>query len=84
MCQMLTPRLCGVQVAAFKDFTASEADGASSAAPAAAEAQPESEPEPEAEAASGGDFPPHRVEGLPALSPTMSQGISLSNVIYLQ
>ncbi len=65
-----------MQVAAFKDFSASEVEGSSNAAPAASQAQPEEEPEPEAEpeASGGGDYPSHRVEGLPALSPTMSQG----------
>ena len=77
-----------MQVEAFKDFSADEAGGAeasgaeaSGAAQQQEEAQPaeqesheEAEPE-EAAGSSGGDYPPHSVQGLPALSPTMSQGL---------
>ncbi|CAK0785753.1 hypothetical protein CVIRNUC_008964 [Coccomyxa viridis] len=69
-------------VSAFKDFTPGQ--GGSSAAPAAASGEPEGgeegeeeeeEGEEEAEASGGGgDYPPHSLMGLPALSPTMSQG----------
>ena len=74
-----------MQVGAFKDFSADEAGGAeaSGAAQQQEEGQPpeqelheEAEPE-EAAGSSGGDFPPHQVQGLPALSPTMSQGLYL-------
>lgn len=65
------------QVAAFKDFT--PGSGASAAPAAAAQEEPEEEEEEEDDATaessgSGGDYPPHTVMGLPALSPTMSQG----------
>lgn len=65
------------QVAAFKDFT--PGSGASAAPAAAAQEEPEEEEEEEDDApaessGSGGDYPPHTVMGLPALSPTMSQG----------
>ena len=74
-----------MQVAAFKDYKPGESGGSSSgsAPAAAADAEPEPEPaeegeeeEPAAEGGSGGGgaFPPHTVMGLPALSPTMSQG----------
>lgn len=74
-----------MQVDAFKDFSPDEAASASpksgkaEASPAPQAAQPEEgEPErgepDEGESSSGGDYPPHRLEGLPALSPTMSQG----------
>ena len=71
------------QVAAFKDYEpGSGGGGGGEGAPAqaAASQEPEQAPdeeEPEEEpasAGSSGDFPPHTVMGLPALSPTMSQG----------
>lgn len=73
------------QVSAFKDFTSGQ--GGASAAPAAASGEPEAnedegegneggEEEDEA-SGSGGDYPPHSLMGLPALSPTMSQGEAL-------
>ena len=72
-------------MSAFKDFTPGQ--GGSSAAPAAASGEPEGEEEgeegeeeggEEGEASGGGgDYPPHSVMGLPALSPTMSQGEAL-------
>ena len=52
-------------------------------APAAAASEPEGgeeeeEGEEEGEASGGGgDYPPHTLMGLPALSPTMSQGKAL-------
>ena len=68
------------QVSAFKDFTPGQGGG--SAAPAASSGEPEGEEEDggeeggeEGEASgSGRDYPPHTLMGLPALSPTMSQG----------
>ncbi len=63
------------QVAAFKDFT--PGSGASGAPAAAAQVEPEEEEEDDAPAESSGgsgSYPPHTVMGLPALSPTMSQG----------
>ena len=63
------------QVAAFKDFT--PGSGASAAPAAAAQEEPEEEEEDDAPAESSGgsgNYPPHTVMGLPALSPTMSQG----------
>ena len=72
------------QVSAFKDFTPGQ--GGSSAAPAAASGEPEGGEQgedeeeggqEEAEASGGGDYPPHSLMGLPALSPTMSQGEAL-------
>ena len=72
-------------MSAFKDFTPGQ--GGSSAAPAAASGEPEGgeegeeeeeEGEEEAEASGGGgNYPPHSLMGLPALSPTMSQGGAL-------
>ena len=64
-------------MAAFKDFT--PGSGASAAPAAAAQEEPEEEEEEEDDApaessGSGSDYPPHTVMGLPALSPTMSQG----------
>lgn len=69
-----------MQVGAFSDYTPG-------AAPAAAAEEPEEPPAQEEEDApaaeedrggggggGGGDYPPHSVMGLPALSPTMSQG----------
>ena len=71
-----------MQVSAFKDFTPGQGGG--SAAPAAAASdEPAEEPAEEDEgedeevaesSGGGGDYPPHSVMGLPALSPTMSQG----------
>ena len=68
------------QVSAFKDFTPGQ--GGASAAPAAASGEPEAnedveEGEEEGEVSGGGDYPPHTLMGLPALSPTMSQGEAL-------
>ena len=67
------------QVAAFKDYEPGSGGGGGGApAQAAASQEPEEaqdEEEPEEESAGpSGDFPPHTVMGLPALSPTMSQG----------
>ncbi len=69
---------------AFADYTPGSGAGAeaASAAPADEEGdqghedeEGEGHDEEEGEAsASGGDYPPHTVAGLPALSPTMSQG----------
>ena len=69
-------------MSAFKDFTPGQGGG--SAAPAAAASdEPAEEPAEEDEggdeeiaesSGGGGDYPPHSVMGLPALSPTMSQG----------
>lgn len=69
-------------MSAFKDFTPGQGGG--SAAPAAAASdEPAEEPAEEEEggdeeaaesSGGGGDYPPHSVMGLPALSPTMSQG----------
>ena len=74
------------QVSAFKDFAPGQ--GGPPAAPAAASGQPEgNEDEEEGEeegeegcealGGGGGDYPPHTLMGLPALSPTMSQGEAL-------
>ena len=71
-----------VQVAAFKDYQPGEGGGASGGGAPAAAAETEPEPaeeeeggeEPAEGGSGGGDFPPHTVMGLPALSPTMSQG----------
>ena len=73
-------------MSAFKDFTPGQGGG-SSAPAAAASDEPADEPvsdEPAEEeegeedvaesSGGGGDYPPHAVMGLPALSPTMSQG----------
>ena len=65
-------------MSAFKDFTPGQ-EGASAAPAAAASDEPaEEEDTGEEEVAEssggGGDYPPHTVMGLPALSPTMSQG----------
>ena len=75
---------CGVQVDAFKDFSPSSSGAeASSSEPSKEESKEESQPAEaeasggeaeEASGSSGGDFPLHTVAGLPALSPTMSQG----------
>ncbi len=67
-----------MQVSAFKDYTPGSGGGA--AAPAAATEEPEEDKEDDSPVAesSGGDFPPHTVMGLPALSPTMSQGVPLA------
>lgn len=64
-----------MQVGAFKDFTpGSQASGARAVA---AQEEPEEEDEgdsPPESSEGAGDYPPHTVMGLPALSPTMSQG----------
>ncbi len=69
-------------MSAFKDFTPGQG-GASAAPAAAASDEPAEEPAEEDEgedeevaesSGGGGDYPPHSVMGLPALSPTMSQG----------
>ena len=64
-------------MSAFKDFTPGQ--GEASAAPAAAASEePDKDEGGEEEVAEssggGGSYPPHTVMGLPALSPTMSQG----------
>ena len=73
---------CGPQVGAFKDYTpgaapaaAAEPDEKEEQAPAKEEQAP-AEPEDGGGGGGGGggDYPPHSVMGLPALSPTMSQG----------
>jgi hypothetical protein len=58
------------QVAAFADYTAGAAPAAA-AAPAPAEDAAEEAPA----ASGGGDFPPHSLLAMPALSPTMAQGV---------
>ncbi len=72
---------CNVeQVGAFKDFTPG-AEASAAPAAAAKEEPEEDEQEDDSPAESsggGGDYPPHTVMGLPALSPTMSQGKSSS------
>ncbi|CAL8471164.1 g10706 [Coccomyxa elongata] len=63
-------------VGAFKDFTPG-AEASAAPAAAAKEEPEEDEQEDDSPAESsggGGDYPPHTVMGLPALSPTMSQG----------
>jgi hypothetical protein len=74
-----------LQVGAFKDYSPDAAGAASASggeekepAEASQEAEPaeEEEDEGEVEGSSGGgvSYPPHTLGGLPALSPTMSQG----------
>lgn len=70
---------CGAQVGAFKDYTPGAAPAAAAEPEEKAEQAPAEEEAPaEAEdgggGGGGGDYPPHSVMGLPALSPTMSQG----------
>ena len=72
---------CGAQVGAFKDYTPGAAPAAA-AEPEEKEEQAPAEEEAPAEpeesgggGGGGGDYPPHSVMGLPALSPTMSQGV---------
>jgi hypothetical protein len=63
-------------VGAFKDYT--PGSGGSAAPAAAAQEEPEededNESPPAESSGGGGDYPAHTVMGLPALSPTMSQG----------
>ena len=77
---------CEAQVGAFKDFTP-DAAPATAAEPEAKEDAPADEEAPaESEdaggAGGGGDYPPHTVMGLPALSPTMSQGAQPAHGAY--
>ena len=78
-----------LQVGAFKDFSPEESGGKEMAsadqedeqqeevqeAGEQEEDEGEEEEVEEASGSAGGDFPPHTVAGLPALSPTMSQGL---------
>eukprot|EP00195_Chlamydomonas_chlamydogama_P014381 CAMPEP_0202890986 /NCGR_PEP_ID=MMETSP1392-20130828/1202_1 /ASSEMBLY_ACC=CAM_ASM_000868 /TAXON_ID=225041 /ORGANISM="Chlamydomonas chlamydogama, Strain SAG 11-48b" /LENGTH=545 /DNA_ID=CAMNT_0049574645 /DNA_START=324 /DNA_END=1961 /DNA_ORIENTATION=+ len=59
-------------VAAFKNYTPGAAPAASK--PAAPKPPPPAAAAPAAPAAPKGNFPPHQVLNMPALSPTMSQG----------
>jgi len=62
-------------VGAFKDFT--PGSHASAAPVAVVQEEPEEDDEGDSPPESSedvGDYPPHTVMGLPALSPTMSQG----------
>jgi pyruvate dehydrogenase E2 component (dihydrolipoamide acetyltransferase) len=67
-------------VSAFKDYQPGQGGGAQAAASQGGESEPAQQEaaEPAGEESSssggGGDYPPHSVMGLPALSPTMSQG----------
>ena len=81
---------------AFKDFSPEAGGGQQAAAADQGDEQEEAEEAPpdegdddggeeeeeveEASASSGGDFPAHTVGGLPALSPTMSQGLLRSHL----
>ena len=72
---------CGPQVGAFKDYTpgaapaaAAEPDEKEEQAPAKEEEAPAEPEDGGGGGGGGGDYPPHSVMGLPALSPTMSQG----------
>ena len=75
-------------MAAFKDYEPGSGGGGGAPAQAAAsqepeQAQDEEEPEEEeAPAGPSGDFPPHTVMGLPALSPTMSQGARIPSTCH--
>lgn len=66
-------------MSAFKDYTPGSGGGAASAPAAAALEEPKEDQEDDeelaAESSGAGDYPPHTVMGLPALSPTMSQGV---------
>lgn len=65
-----------MQVDSFKDFSPDESAAAAAEPQDEGHAQ-EQEPQADSEPGSGGNFPAHRVEGLPALSPTMSQGAAI-------
>ena len=86
-----------IQIGAFKDFEAGTsssnndsgaADTSKEAASAAQQDEGEEEEEEEEEVTessggSSGDYPPHTLAGMPALSPTMEQGNNVLPLWYI-
>ncbi len=69
-----------MQAGAFSDYqpgAASAADSGGDNAPAeSSDGQQEPEQEAPSGSGGGGDFPPHQLLAMPALSPTMSAGVT--------